>query len=89
MQVQPGTTTIVSQIWKAQKKNNISQHPQKRFLHDQKTYILSLQLDNQEILLGLDANLCHPADPEFKSFLLTANFTAYFANYIQIKVHHS
>ena len=65
MQINAGSNTVVTQQWKQLRKKNISQHPRSRFLYDLKMLILELQLNNTEIILGMDANLSQPINPEF------------------------
>merc|ERR1711884_153382 len=55
------------------KKNNISQHPQSRFLYGLKMLVLDLQLHSMDVIIGMDANLAQPIDPEFTTFLISSN----------------
>lgn len=62
------SNNIVTQQHRECCKRNTKQHPRQQFPLDLTKHLLRLQLQNHEILLGLDANLTHPQDTSFWEF---------------------
>ena len=66
--VKAGTLTVVTQQSLICNNKNIYTHPRKKFLQDLCVYILDLQLEEHELLIGTDGNL-KKTDKDFENFM--------------------
>ena len=82
MEIDPTSSTIVTQQFKAYKRRGINCHPRAWYLHELRNFILDQQLLDNSIIMGIDANLDRPTDTLFQEMMDQCNLIDI------IKYHH-